>query len=173
MRQSVEIPRRFSEIMPGFTAALNQKRFSEKVSFRVRGNRGPLPAPDNRKKKGKKMHQNGNSGFDGVCLRQVFDSLPVAVTVTDPDGRILYYNAYSARVVDRKPEYIGRNIRDCHRQQKSIATIDRIFKEMKEGSRDAFYYEAERDGKTLAVTVTPWKKEGKLVGFIHSFVIKR
>lgn len=123
--------------------------------------------------KGKEMTRNDNSGLDGDRLHQLLDRLPVAVTVTDPDGRILYYNAYSARLVDRTPEHIGQDIRACHRKPESIVKIDRIFREMKDGSRKEFYYETERARKTLAVTVTPWEEDGQLVGFIHSLVVKR
>ena len=30
--------------------------------------------------------------------------------MTDLDGKMLYYNEYSAKIVDRKPEYIGMDI---------------------------------------------------------------
>jgi len=114
-----------------------------------------------------------NHPFDTSQLKMVLDQIPVGVTVTDLDGRILYYNEYSAQIVDRKPGYIGEDIRSCHKKAKSIEKIDRIFQEFKDGRRQDFYYESVRNGKTLGVTVLPYKADGQMIGFIHSFVIKR
>ena len=85
--------------------------------------------------KGRNMHDND--------LRSVLDQIPVGITVTDLDGKILYYNEYSAQIVDRKPEYIGMDIRSCHKKPESIEKIDMIFSEMKAGKRENYYYESK------------------------------
>jgi PAS domain S-box-containing protein len=105
-------------------------------------------------------------------LRFVLDQIPVGITVTDLDGRILYFNEYSAQIVDRKPEYIGMDIRSCHKKAESIHKIDVIFSEMKEGKRKNYYYESKRKEKVLCVTISPYEMNGKLIGFIQSIVIK-
>jgi DUF438 domain-containing protein len=69
-----------------------------------------------RSKKGEYMHDK--------ALRSVLDQIPVGITVTDLDGKMLYYNEYCARTVDRKPEYIGMDIRSCHKKPESIPKID-------------------------------------------------
>ena len=119
------------------------------------------------------MAQKPEMLLDGPQVQSVLDNIPVGVTVTDPDGRILYYNAYSATIVDRRPEHIGMDIRSCHKKPESVSKIDRIFSEMKAGTRREFYYETLRGGRTLAVTVQPYEVDGSLVGFLHSFVVKR
>ena len=111
--------------------------------------------------------------LENIQLVTLLAKIPVGVTVTDLEGRILYYNEYSSQIVDRKPEYIGKDIRACHKQRESIAKIDRILMELKEGRSHEYYYESERNGKTLGVTVLPHKANGKLIGFIQSFVVKR
>jgi len=105
-------------------------------------------------------------------LENILDKIPVGVTLTDLEGRILYYNEYSSQIVDRKPEYIGKDIRVCHNQRESIVKIDSILRELKEGSSQEYYYESKRNGKTLEVTVLPYKVNDELIGFIQSFVVK-
>jgi DUF438 domain-containing protein len=79
---------------------------------------------------------------------------------------------YSALIVDRKPEYIGMDIRSCHKKPESIVKIDTIFAEMKAGKRENYSYESKRKDKVLSVTISPYKCLGELIGFIHSFVVK-
>ncbi len=101
------------------------------------------------------------------------DQIPVGVTVVDLEGRILYYNDYSARIVDRKPEYIGRDIRLCHRKAGSNSKIDRILGDFKSGKTREVQYEAVRGGKHLAVTISPFEVDGVLRGCVQSFIVKR
>jgi PAS domain S-box-containing protein len=114
--------------------------------------------------KGKAMHDKD--------LRTVLDQIPVGITVTDLEGKILYYNEYSARIVDRKPEYIGMDIRACHKKPESIVKIDTIFAEMKAGKREYYCYESKRKDIVLSITISPYKQIEKLIGFIHSIVVK-
>ena len=110
--------------------------------------------------------------LENIELEKILDKIPVGVTVVDLEGRILYYNEYSSQIVDRKPEYIGQDIRACHKQPGSVVKIDHILKEIKEGRRREYYYESERNGKTLGVTVLPYEANDELIGFIQSFVVK-
>lgn len=57
--------------------------------------------------------------------------------------------AIYAQYVDRKPEYIGEDIRLCHRKTESSEKIDRILAALKDGRRKTFYFEAERNGHKL------------------------
>jgi PAS domain S-box-containing protein len=105
-------------------------------------------------------------------FRSVLDQIPVGITVTDLEGKIRYYNDYSAQIVDRKPEYIGMDIRSCHKKPESIIKIDTILSEMKEGRREIYCYESKRKDKDLSITISPYEQLGKLIGFIHSIVVK-
>ena len=110
---------------------------------------------------------------DMVLRAGLPDQLPVGITVLDLECRILYYNATSARYVDRKPEYLGRDLRDCHKKRASVDRIDRMFADLRTGRRESVYYEAERNGRVLAVTVVPYRIGGEIAGFIQSFTLKR
>ena len=105
-------------------------------------------------------------------LHSVLDQIPVGITVTDLDGIILYYNEFCAQIVDRKPEYIGMDIRTCHKKPESIVKIDTILSEIKDGKLEKYQYESKRKDKVLSVTISPYKQLGKLIGFIQSIVIK-
>ena len=113
----------------------------------------------------------GSLGMDHLV--RVLDKTPAGITVIDKEGHILYYNEYCARYVDRKPEYIGKNIRFCHQKEESMVKIKRILSELNEGKRDEFYYEAERAGNSLGVTVAPFFVDGLQIGFIQCFSMIR
>ncbi len=105
-------------------------------------------------------------------LESLLNQFPVGITVTDLDGRILYYNEYSAKIVDRKPDYIGMNIRSCHKKKESIEKIDKILSEIKDKKRENYHYESDRNGKVLSITISPYILHDQVIGFIHSFVVK-
>jgi PAS domain S-box-containing protein len=106
-------------------------------------------------------------------LSMALEKIPVGITIIDQDGHILYYNEYCSRFVDRKPEYIGNHIGFCHKKPESIEKIEKILVELRDGKREDFYYESERNGKKLGITVSPFEFDGKFIGFIQSFVVIR
>ncbi|MCG8619637.1 MAG: PAS domain-containing protein [Desulfobacterales bacterium] len=101
----------------------------------------------------------------------VLDVLPVGITIINPAGEILYYNDYCARYVDRKPEYIGRDIRHCHKKDKSIEKIDAVLERLRQGDIEEYHYKSVRNGKKLKVTVSPFIQDGECMGFIQSFIV--
>lgn len=112
-------------------------------------------------------------GFDLTQMSSfILDKIPIGITVIDLEGRILYFNEYSSQIRDRKPEYLGRDIRFCHQKPESIAKIDRILEEFKGGRRQEICYDATLEGEVFAVTISPLVVEGRLAGCIHS-IIKR
>ena len=112
-------------------------------------------------------------GFDTAQIPLMIDMIPVALTVIDLEGHILFYNDYSSQVLDRKPEYLGTDIRDCHQKPDTNVKIDRMLNEFKAGRREEFYYEAFRYGKDIAVTLSPFEVDGQLIGCIQSVTLKR
>ena len=118
------------------------------------------------------MHTEPKTLSDFGQQADLLDQLPVGITLIDLEGRILYYNAFCARIVDRKPAYIGRDIRSCHKDPASIDRIDRMLEDIRTGMRREATYDTLRNGQTLAVTVSPYRENGKLAGFLQSFVVK-
>jgi PAS domain S-box-containing protein len=119
----------------------------------------------------KMMTDEKNAMLNTDQLARVLDKTPAGITVIDKEGHILYYNEYCARFVDRKPEYIGKNIAFCHKKPESIEKIKKILSEINEGKRKEFYYEAQRGENKLGVTVSPFDIDGKQIGFIQCFSI--
>lgn len=103
----------------------------------------------------------------------ILDRLPVGITVIDPEGRMLYYNEYSSQILDRKPEYLGKDVRACHEKSESKTKIDRMLQEFKQGKREEFYYETVRYGNTIGVTFTPLEADGWLFGCVQSVTLKK
>jgi DUF438 domain-containing protein len=92
--------------------------------------------------------------------------------VIDLEGRMLYYNEYGAQILDRRPEHLGRNVNLCHEKQESKDRIDHMLEALKGGRRQEFYYEADRYGKRIAVTLSPFEVNGQLVACIQTVTVK-
>jgi len=112
-----------------------------------------------------------NAALNTNQMARVLDKVPAGITVIDKQGHILYYNEYCAKFVDRKPEYIGKNIAFCHKKPESMEKIKKILSEINEGKRKEFYYETQRGENKLGVTVSPFDIDGKQIGFIQCFSI--
>ena len=112
-----------------------------------------------------------NTSLNTDQLANILEKIPVGITVIDLEGCMLYYNAFCSRYVDRKPEYIGKDIRICHQKSASIDKIDQFLSELKKGKRMEIYYETERDGYKLGVTVSPFEVDGQQIGYIQCFSI--
>ena len=119
------------------------------------------------------MEYKAIEGFEPDRIPLILDKIPVAVTIIDLEGIILLYNEYSSQILDRKPEYLGTDIRNCHQKPETNARIDTMLNEFKAGRLEEFYYEAFRYGKNIAVTLSPFKVDGQLIGCIQSVTIKR
>jgi sensor histidine kinase regulating citrate/malate metabolism len=100
------------------------------------------------------------------------DCMGAAVSIIDTNGTLLYYNEESARILDRKPEYIGNDIRSHHKKSKTNKTFDKMLQEFSEGRTEPFHYEAKPYGEIILVTLTPIIKDGQFVGGVQSVRLK-
>jgi DUF438 domain-containing protein len=100
------------------------------------------------------------------------DSLEVGVTIFDPQGTLLYYNDYSTRVLDRKPEYIGADIHGHHKKPATNKKFDLMLQKFSEGRTEPFHYEAKPYGQVIYVTLSPLRQAGKFVGCVHCVRLK-
>ena len=112
-------------------------------------------------------------GFDTSQIPLIIDKIPVAITVIDLKGNILLYNEYSSQILDRKPEYLGTDIRNCHQKSDSIDKIDNMLAEFKTGTSEDFYYETIRYERHIAVTLSRFEVDGELIGCIQSVTVKK
>lgn len=75
------------------------------------------------------------------------ESSGVAVTIIDPEGNIVYYNRQAAKILDRKPEYIGEDIHSHHKKEASNKKVDLMLQEFQKGGRSLFAIKLSRTGE--------------------------
>ena len=105
-------------------------------------------------------------------INNAMDCLGVAVTIIDPKEIILYYNNHAARILDRKPEYIGCEVYNYHKKSDSNEKIKFMINQFKNGRIDPFKYEAKPYGKSIYVTVSPILSDGEFFGCVQSVIPK-
>jgi hypothetical protein len=57
-----------------------------------------------------------------------------------PKGTLLYYNRHAAKILDRKTEYIGSDVRSHHKKAASNEKLDLMLQEFKKGRMEPFRY---------------------------------
>lgn len=68
-------------------------------------------------------------------LEVVLETVPVEFSVLSKDDKVLGWNKHETRIFKRPPAVVGRDVRNCH-PKKSLAKVEQILVEMKEGKRD-------------------------------------
>jgi DUF438 domain-containing protein len=96
----------------------------------------------------------------------------VGVTIISPKGNLLYYNRHAARILDRKPEFIGKNVHSHHKKAASNEKLDLMLQEFEKGRTEPFHYGARPYGKAIVVTLSPILKDGEFVGCVQSVMLK-
>ena len=105
-----------------------------------------------------------------IPVRELLDQAPVAVTALDRQGNIVFFNQYATNIVDRKPEYLGRDIREFH-QPASNDKVDAILRAYAQGGREEHSWRLKRGDKEFMVRVRPWLKHGKWAGLVHAVML--
>ena len=118
------------------------------------------------------MHDTERENQLGELIHLAMDCMGVAVSIIDPKGTLLYYNPQSAKILDRKPEYIGADIHSHHKKTDSNQKLDLMLKNFEEGRKDPFHYEAKPYGKTICVTLSPIIQNAKFVGCVQTVRLK-
>ena len=114
------------------------------------------------------MNNNERKNQLMELVNLAMDCMGVAVTIIDTKGTLLYYNRHSAKILDRKHEYIGTDIHSHHKKADSNKKVDRMLKEFTAGRKDPFHYEAKPYGKTIFVTISPIIKNGEFLGCVQT-----
>ena len=105
-------------------------------------------------------------------IKLAMDSIGVAVSIIDTEGTLLYYNNHAAKILDRKPEYLGENIHSHHKKPSSNRTVDLMLQDFQKGRTEPFYYEVKPYGKIILVIVSPILDNGRFIGCIQSVLLK-
>jgi DUF438 domain-containing protein len=118
------------------------------------------------------MDDNGQKIQLAELFTLAMDCMGVAVTIIDTKGNLLYYNQHSAKILNRKPEYIGTDIHSHHIKADSNQKVDLMLKEFEEGRKDPFHYEAKPYGETIFVTLSPIVRHGEFIGCVQTVRLK-
>ena len=97
----------------------------------------------------------------------LYDLLPVPISVVDSAGRLLYYNSAAAAAFDRKPEYVGRDIRGCHKRQGSIDKIEALLGWVRDNDQLPAAYEVDRNGKRYRIVISRLNGDKGLCGLVQ------
>ena len=106
-------------------------------------------------------------------MKLAMECMGVAVTIIDPEGTLLYYNERAARILDRKPEYIGKDIHSHHKKAVTNRRVDSMLQEFQKGRTEPFHYQAKPYGEIILVTLSPILENGKFIACVQSVQLKK
>ena len=106
-------------------------------------------------------------------LEAVLETIPVEFSVVDATDRVLAWNKPTTRIFKRLEGVLGREVANCH-PKKSLAKVEKILKEMKEGKREKarFWIDLplgphQEKQKVLIEYYALKDKEGKYLGCLE------
>jgi sensor histidine kinase regulating citrate/malate metabolism len=118
------------------------------------------------------MDETGKTPGLGELALPALDGMGVAVSIIDQRGTLLYYNPHAAKVIDRKPEYIGHDIHTHHKKAATNEKLDAMLQAFSEGRQEPFRYEAKPYGTPIFVTVAPILKGGHFLGCVQTVILR-
>jgi PAS domain S-box-containing protein len=109
-----------------------------------------------------------------IVLDAMLETMPFEFSVLDADDKVLAWNKHKTRIFKRPEAVVGRNVRNCH-PEKSLAKVEQILKEMKQGTRKSaqFWIDMVLDAggtkqKILIEYYALHDKDGKYVGCLEA-----
>lgn len=96
-----------------------------------------------------------------------YEELPIAITVCDKEGKILYMNNKSADTFEKygAKELIGENVLNCHPEPSRTMLAEMLVNE----STNA--YTIEKNGIKKMIYQTPWYENGEYMGYTELSLI--
>ena len=100
-------------------------------------------------------------------LDALLEILPVDFSLLDADDRVLGWNKYATRIFKRPEAVLGKDVRNCH-PQKSLAAVQQIIAEMKNGKRDKARFWIDLSGRKVLIEYFALRdKSGKYLGCLE------
>jgi DUF438 domain-containing protein len=119
-----------------------------------------------------KTNETGRKKLSADMIELAMDGMGLTVSIIDSQGMLLYYNQHAAAILDRKPEYIGRDVHSHHKKASSNEKLDLMLQAFENGRTEPFHYEANPYGKDILVALSPLLKDGRFLGCVQSVVMK-
>lgn len=114
------------------------------------------------------MSENPISDRMLEIIHLAMNCMAVAASIIDREGALLYYNRHAEKILDRKPEYIGTNIRTHHKKADSNDNVDAMLAAFEQGRKEPFHYEARPYGEPIIVTLSPIREKGEFIGCVQT-----
>ena len=82
-------------------------------------------------------------------LSSLLETIPLEFSVLDSNDKVVGWNKHETRFFKRPLEVVGRDVWNCH-PKNSLAKVEQILSEMKEGKRDnaRFWIDLPLDGES-------------------------
>ncbi|MFZ4399920.1 MAG: PAS domain-containing protein [Bacteroidales bacterium] len=96
-----------------------------------------------------------------------YDELPVAVTVCDTEGKIVYMNKKSAATFEKygAEGLIGTNVLNCHPEPAKTMLANMLINE------NTNAYTIEKNGIKKMIYQTPWYENGEYKGYVEMSLV--
>ena len=100
---------------------------------------------------------------DTIKTPEWINSLPIAVTASDAEARIIYMNHRSAETFEKDcgQKLIGKSLFECHSERSAM-----IIRELLESGRNNIYT-IEKNGKRKMICQLPWFEDGEVAGLVE------
>jgi DUF438 domain-containing protein len=99
-------------------------------------------------------------------VNNIFKYLPVDITYTDENDRVVFYNRGDERIFPRSAGIIGREVKFCH-PPKSVGQVLRILSEFKKGTRDVAEFWIQFKEKFIHIRYFAVREDGVYKGVIE------
>jgi hypothetical protein len=84
-------------------------------------------------------------------LVQIFNNLPVDITLVDSEDRVVYFNTPEHRIFPRTKAVIGRTVQNCH-PPKSMHVVQRILDSFRAKERDSADFRISVGGRYVCIS---------------------
>lgn len=99
---------------------------------------------------------------------QVFNNLPVDITVVDENDKVLFFNKAKDRFFPRSPAIVGRNVRNCHPPE-SVHVVEKILEAFRKGEKDKADFWIQMKGRFILIQYFALRNEhGEYKGVLEA-----
>ncbi len=100
-------------------------------------------------------------------LLQIFNNLPVDITLVDAEDRVVYFNTPEHRIFPRAKAVVGRTVQNCH-PPTSVHIVQRILEAFHKGTQKYAEFRINLKGRFIRITYTAiYDEDGAYAGTLE------
>jgi len=97
-------------------------------------------------------------------LVQIFNTLPVDITLVDNEDRVVYFNTPATRLFPRSKSVVGRTVQNCHPPE-SVDIVEKILKAFREKTESEASFRIMMKGRYILISYYPiYNSDGSYAG---------